>query len=621
MKKLLLALAFLGLTAPAWAQSPTCPDRPTGDSTNACANTRFVINNAGSGGLPALPNGQFWIGNGSNVATARTMSGSCTLSNTGVISCGAPASGATVQSFTTRAAAIAATIDAAIQLVILDGYTTYADLGKNGLYLRTAAACVSAWMFASADGQCWILSMEGATPGHFGAVGDGVTNDHAALQNWLTYCGTIKVPCRVPTATFNVTTTTQLNISSDTVIIGDGPQAIIQRTANGADTFFLRSQTTSKITLKNFVVRSVLSYATVTISNASPGVVTWTGSNQSNTAAVWLTTTGTLPAPLVTTRPYFIVNATANTFNLSLTPGGAAINTTTAGSGTHSLGSSGLSIGLTLQDNTDGLVEGVTVTGPWNIGIDNVNGVRNRYTGVQIRGAVNRGFYLASAGSSADISLESSTIIGSDTVSSFGQLTAYGVNVNGFGTGSNQRFRIANNNIVDTWFDGIVVADSVNGAVVTGNIMQNNANSTSQGHAILIEIANTRSPNDVIVSNNYIAGGWGGITVTGASVSYISITGNIIVAAPSDGILVQNSASFVTISANVSRANGGRGIAIINSSTRNIVIGNIAVANTGFGILSDGTTSLATFTGNQSILNTAGQYSTLGVGDVATGNL
>lgn len=42
-KKLLLAalLAFLAL-APADAQNPQCPNRPAGDSTNACANTRFV---------------------------------------------------------------------------------------------------------------------------------------------------------------------------------------------------------------------------------------------------------------------------------------------------------------------------------------------------------------------------------------------------------------------------------------------------------------------------------------------------------------------------------------------------------------------------------------------------
>jgi hypothetical protein len=44
MKRLLLALALLVLATPALAQNPTCPTRPVGDSTNACASTAFVQN-------------------------------------------------------------------------------------------------------------------------------------------------------------------------------------------------------------------------------------------------------------------------------------------------------------------------------------------------------------------------------------------------------------------------------------------------------------------------------------------------------------------------------------------------------------------------------------------------
>lgn len=42
IRKLLLSAALLVLAAPAWAQNPTCPTRPVGDSTNACASTAFV---------------------------------------------------------------------------------------------------------------------------------------------------------------------------------------------------------------------------------------------------------------------------------------------------------------------------------------------------------------------------------------------------------------------------------------------------------------------------------------------------------------------------------------------------------------------------------------------------
>lgn len=50
MRKLLLILALLGLTSPAIAQNTQCSDRPTADSSNACANTRFVQNH------PIAPN-------------------------------------------------------------------------------------------------------------------------------------------------------------------------------------------------------------------------------------------------------------------------------------------------------------------------------------------------------------------------------------------------------------------------------------------------------------------------------------------------------------------------------------------------------------------------------------
>lgn len=90
MKKLLLSLGLLlGLTVSAAAQNPQCPNRPLGDSTNACANTRFV-EDAIAAAVPALPSGDIFVGNNSNEAQARTMSGSCTISNTGVITCTQP---------------------------------------------------------------------------------------------------------------------------------------------------------------------------------------------------------------------------------------------------------------------------------------------------------------------------------------------------------------------------------------------------------------------------------------------------------------------------------------------------------------------------------------------------
>lgn len=74
-----------------------------------------------------------------------------------------------------------------------------------------------------------------------------------------------------------------------------------------------------------------------TISQGSPAVLTKTAHGLTNDQQVRLTTSGTLPAPLTATDTYFVVNASANTFNLSATQGGTAIATTTAGSGTHTV--------------------------------------------------------------------------------------------------------------------------------------------------------------------------------------------------------------------------------------------------------------------------------------------
>jgi hypothetical protein len=76
-------------------------------------------------------------------------------------------------------------------------------------------------------------------------------------------------------------------------------------------------------------------HATVTISIASPGVVSWTDHQLTNGTAVVFSTTGALPTGLVPFTRYFIVNAATNTFQVSATSGGAAINTSGAQSGVH----------------------------------------------------------------------------------------------------------------------------------------------------------------------------------------------------------------------------------------------------------------------------------------------
>lgn len=82
-----------------------------------------------------------------------------------------------------------------------------------------------------------------------------------------------------------------------------------------------------------------------TISNASPAVITMAGIG--NVLAVGdrfrLSTTGTLPTGFLTSTTYYVIAAGfgTNTIEASLDSGGAAINTSSAGSGTHTLTSLG----------------------------------------------------------------------------------------------------------------------------------------------------------------------------------------------------------------------------------------------------------------------------------------
>lgn len=63
-KKLLLAAVLTLAASPVWAQNPTCPTRPPGDSTNACASTAFVAASAATL-APGGSSGQVQTNNGS----------------------------------------------------------------------------------------------------------------------------------------------------------------------------------------------------------------------------------------------------------------------------------------------------------------------------------------------------------------------------------------------------------------------------------------------------------------------------------------------------------------------------------------------------------------------------
>ncbi len=85
------------------------------------------------------------------------------------------------------------------------------------------------------------------------------------------------------------------------------------------------------LALRNAITRT----ATVTITIATPGVVTWTGHGIPDHGEITLETTGTLPTGLGVLIKFFVKVLDANTFELAQTPGGASITTSGSQGGIH----------------------------------------------------------------------------------------------------------------------------------------------------------------------------------------------------------------------------------------------------------------------------------------------
>lgn len=119
--------------------------------------------------------------------------------------------------------------------------------------------------------------------------------------------------------------------------------------------------------------------STVTISVATPGVVTVAGGHglPIGSPVVFSNSGGALPTGLTVATVYYVVAAgyTATTFSVAATPGGAAIATTVAGSGTHTVtaqpqGSTDMFYGLVLAGSKNGGEANTPLQRSWTIATD-----------------------------------------------------------------------------------------------------------------------------------------------------------------------------------------------------------------------------------------------------------
>jgi hypothetical protein len=88
------------------------------------------------------------------------------------------------------------------------------------------------------------------------------------------------------------------------------------------------------VDLSSYVKASI---GTCTMTIASPCVVTRTAHGYSNDQKIMFSTTGALPTGLTAGQMYYVVNKSTDTFQVSLTQGGTAINTSGSQSGVHTL--------------------------------------------------------------------------------------------------------------------------------------------------------------------------------------------------------------------------------------------------------------------------------------------
>lgn len=140
--------------------------------------------------------------------------------------------------FATRAAAVAANISSAINIVRTQGYYALGD-GGQACYRRVVLEPAHNAKFQSADGTWWTLS-SGSRPNvrMLGAKGDGVNDDAAAIQNtidWAIYFGPLPLTIsgerivRVPVGNFLHGTTIHLGYGvnpqfTSVTLEGDGPR-------------------------------------------------------------------------------------------------------------------------------------------------------------------------------------------------------------------------------------------------------------------------------------------------------------------------------------------------------------------------------------------------------------
>jgi hypothetical protein len=163
--------------------------------------------------------------------------------------------------------------------------------GTTGQVLTSAAGGTLTWNTVTGGAVAWLnVKTDG------GATGNGSTNDTSAINGVLA-------------------TAVSLNKC----------------------VYFPASNPSYSVTALTAVTATNPNQATVTMTIASPAVVTWTAHGFTAGNSITFTTTGALPTGVTAGTTYYIISAGlgANSFRFSATVGGSAVNTSGSQSGVH----------------------------------------------------------------------------------------------------------------------------------------------------------------------------------------------------------------------------------------------------------------------------------------------
>lgn len=355
----------------------------------------------------------------------------------------------------------------------------------------------------------------------YGAVGNGIADDGAAIQAALDYiAGLGGGGVYLPPGTYY--SDEVLKVGSNTHLFGAGREATIIKNQPGAipgkalsgglnANCTIGTAGTTNVRISDLCVDHRAKTATVTISIASPGVVTWAGHGLTADTPVKLSTTGALPTGLTAGNTHWVKTVLdANSFTLSATEGGAVINTSGSQSGTHTAeagtDANGIQVGLQSPVATsDAIVERCKVIGAnthqyniWSLRSDDVK-IRDNIVDSQSSG-------------DTTVGAEGIEVFGGNRVEVYGNkvINAGSTGINVVENGGVTDTDINDINIHDNYVDG--GSDNISVSVVsTGrrlSVVNNiclNANGPG-GHAIKVGCGSGGTMSDVLVLGNKVRG-------------------------------------------------------------------------------------------------------------------